>query len=106
MLESKINTEDPKLQKNIKKLFPKIPKEEMTIAAAMLASQINKAIKKGDSKAFETVRDTSGQKPKDTINLMGGMDDTVTIYLDDEEYESRIEENENEDENKDEDKSE
>jgi len=51
----------------LQKFFPDLDVEEMTISSLMLTKQIDKAIKLGDTKSFEVVRDTSGQKPVETI---------------------------------------
>lgn len=49
-------------------------KEGMTNAEAMVLSQILKALE-GDSKAFEVVRDTAGQKPVQVVEdkISGGL---------------------------------
>ena len=59
---------DEKVMKFIKELFPDIKDKEITARFAMIIRQIEKAIKKGDSKAFEVIRDTAGEKP---VNLLG-----------------------------------
>lgn len=40
--------------------------EEITVAEAMAMKMVEKAMK-GDTKAFEVVRDTNGQKPKEKV---------------------------------------
>ena len=62
LLNNKIS--DERLVQRILELFPEAQKDDMQIQTAMLVAQISKALK-GDSKAFEVVRDTSGQKPVD-----------------------------------------
>ena len=49
----------------VKKIFPDIDDKEITTRLAMTSRLCEKAIKKGDPKAFETIRDTAGEKPKD-----------------------------------------
>lgn len=41
--------------------------EDITVGAAMLLCQIDKAIKDKDTKAFEIIRDTAGEKPIDKV---------------------------------------
>lgn len=41
--------------------------DDITVGAAMLLCQIDKAIKEKDTKAFEIVRDTAGEKPVDKV---------------------------------------
>lgn len=41
--------------------------DDITVGAAMLLCQIDKAIKDKDTKAFEIVRDTAGEKPVDKV---------------------------------------
>jgi len=48
----------------IKERFPDIPVNEMNLSLSLLIKQIDRALE-GDSKAFEVIRDTSGQKPID-----------------------------------------
>lgn len=56
------NIQDDELKARILNIFPDVDPEKMQIQTAMTVAQINKALK-GDSKAFEVIRDTSGQKP-------------------------------------------
>lgn len=41
--------------------------DDITVGAAMLLCQIDKAIKEKDTKAFEIIRDTAGEKPVDKV---------------------------------------
>ena len=62
MLNSKIWSDE--LKAKILNVFPEMEDEKMQVQTAMIASQIQKAMK-GDTKAFEVMRDTAGQKPVD-----------------------------------------
>ena len=42
--------------------------KNMTTSQAMILSQVRRAIE-GDSKAFEVIRDTAGQKPADKVEI-------------------------------------
>ena len=53
-------------------------KDGMTNAEAMVISMISKALE-GDTKAFEVLRDTAGQKPVDKIEV--GVADSVAEEL-------------------------
>lgn len=55
--------------------------KNITVQEAIMLAQIQKAIK-GDTKAAEYVRDTSGNKPKDDVVLNGSLQ-TETSKLDD-----------------------
>ena len=57
MQEKKENIKD-----KVKDYFPDLVDSDITKQAVLLAKQFDKALK-GDSKAFELLRDTSGQKP-------------------------------------------
>lgn len=61
-------------KKAIKKMFPDLNEDEITVEAAILAKQAEKATE-GDIKSAEFLRDTSGQKPTEK-NL------TVDVELD------------------------
>jgi len=65
MVDSMVSTEE--LEK-IKNEFPGLSVEEITNRAVMLRGQIVKA-SLGDSKAFEVVRDTIGEKPVDKKDI-------------------------------------
>ena len=63
-----LNMEADEYSKDIiKKLFPTMNENDMTSKMAMLCIQYEKAVKKGDSKAFEVLRDTAGEKPVNYI---------------------------------------
>ena len=57
MQEKKENIKD-----KVKDYFPDLGDSDITKQAVLLAKQFDKALR-GDSKAFELLRDTSGQKP-------------------------------------------
>lgn len=46
--------------------------KNLTVEQAMIAAQMAKALK-GDSTAFQVLRDTSGNKPSDRVDLTGAM---------------------------------
>ena len=52
----------------VKKFFPGLPENEIDNRAAMICAQLARALE-GDSKAFEVIRDTAGEKPTDRIEL-------------------------------------
>lgn len=60
----------PKTKKKIKEDFPNIADEDLTNAAAIINSQIGKAVK-GDTRSAEFIRDTSGQKPTEKFEQVG-----------------------------------
>jgi hypothetical protein len=62
-----------KMQAAIKENFPEIKDDELTAKMAMLYMQFNKCVKDGDSKAFEVLRDTAGEKPIEDVNLKGNI---------------------------------
>lgn len=62
-------TEDEK--ENVKKLFPDIDVDMIDKNLVLCSRQLQKGISKGDTKAANFVRDTSGQKPSDTVTLSG-----------------------------------
>lgn len=84
LLNNKIS--DERLVQRILDLFPEAQKDDMQIQTAMLVAQISKALK-GDSKAFEVVRDTSGQKPVDRQEIGFAGTDRVEIKIDGEDVE-------------------
>lgn len=55
------------------KNFAQLKGKNITIEQAMLITQIQKALK-GDTQALVFLRDTSGQKPDDKLNLGGQVD--------------------------------
>lgn len=56
------------LESNVKKKDLKGKEKNMTVAEAISMEQVRKALK-GDSKAYEVVRDSAGQKPVDKIQV-------------------------------------
>ena len=55
------------------KNFAALKGKNITVEQAMLIAQIQKALK-GDTQALTFLRDTSGQKPEDNLNVVGQMD--------------------------------
>lgn len=62
-------TDDEK--ENVKKLFPDIDVDMIDKNLVLCSRQLQKGIAKGDTTAASFVRDTSGQKPSDTVTLAG-----------------------------------
>jgi len=56
------------LESNVKKKNLSDKKQDMSVAEAIALEQVKKALD-GDSKAFEIVRDSSGQKPVEKIQV-------------------------------------
>lgn len=52
--------------------FASIKGQNVTVQDALLVAQIQKAMK-GDTQAMAFLRDTSGQKPDDNVNLTGAI---------------------------------
>ena len=66
------------------KNFAALKGKNITVEQAMLIAQIQKALK-GDTQALAFLRDTSGQKPEDNLNVVGQMDisnpyDELTVH--------------------------
>jgi len=57
------------------KNFAALKGKNITVEQAMLITQIQKALK-GDTQALTFIRDTSGQKPDDNLNVVGQVDVT------------------------------
>ena len=55
------------------KNFAALKGKNITVEQAMLIAQIQKALK-GDTQALTFLRDTSGQKPEDNLNVVGQID--------------------------------
>lgn len=55
------------------KNFAALKGRNITVEQAMLIAQIQKALK-GDTQALTFLRDTSGQKPDDNLNVIGQVD--------------------------------
>ena len=58
------NIRDEQVVKNMQEKFPELNMDDITYGLVLLLKQYEKA-KDGDPKAFELLRDTSGQKPID-----------------------------------------
>lgn len=56
------------LESDVKKKDLKGKEQDMSVAEAISLEQVRKALK-GDSKAYEIIRDSSGQKPIDKIQV-------------------------------------
>lgn len=52
--------------------FAELKGKNITVEQAMLIAQVQKALK-GDTQALAFLRDTSGQKPDDNVNLTGAV---------------------------------
>ena len=57
--------------------------KNITVQEAIMLTQIKKAIK-GDTRAAEYIRDTSGNKIKEGIELSGGVEEVIKVRLSDE----------------------
>lgn len=64
MLDSKASKEEVKA---LAKEFPDLNLNELSNKALMIRQQITKAILTSDTKAFEVLRDTAGEKPVDKL---------------------------------------
>jgi len=63
LLNSKAKKKDLKL---LQERMPDLDVKEMTVKAALFMKQVEKA-EQGDTKAFEVIRDTAGEKPVDKV---------------------------------------
>jgi len=70
----------------IREQLPDLNKQDVTWGLALLLKQFEKA-KDGDPKAFELLRDTSGQKPVDQQQIDFGNSDRIEIKIDGEDVE-------------------
>ena len=68
---------DETLEK-IQEIDPEIKEEEATNRLTMLYAQVERA-NKGDTKAFESIRDTAGEKPVDKAESKV---ETIVVHLD------------------------
>lgn len=68
------------LKRKIKEFMPEMPAEDIDLCAAMLHMQIGNALK-GDLKALEFLRDTSGEKPVDRIATTDSEGNDVTTIV-------------------------
>lgn len=78
---------------SVKKLFPQLDEKEINAKVLLLAKQYERAVKKGDTRAFEALRDTAGEKPIDkqeiksegvnfsTIDLSSLTDEDIKKYI-------------------------
>lgn len=64
------------------KTYDELQNAKLTVEQAMLMAQIQKAVR-GDTAAFIAIRDTSGNKPTDTVNMIA---DTSSIAQEVETY--------------------
>ena len=71
----------------------------LTNAQAMTAAVMKRAIDEGDSKAYTTIRDTTGELPEQTVNMKGDGAMTITIKTLDEGVALPIGEDDGEEEN-------
>jgi len=67
MMESKVSKE--KARSVLGDLADEIPEEDLTNGALIIGSMINEVYENKTAKAAEFVRDTSGQRPKDQVEL-------------------------------------
>lgn len=58
---------NPKVKKTISELYPDLDPEEITNDIAMVGRQVEKAIRKADTRAFEVLQATIGEKPVEQI---------------------------------------
>lgn len=89
ILDNKIIEE--KAINSLKEKFPELEFEDITYGLVLLLKQYEKA-KAGDSKAFELLRDTSGQKPIEQAIVAFDENNELIIDLGEEDEED-IEEN-------------
>lgn len=92
VLNNKI--QDEKTIEGLKQRFPDINTDDVTFELLLILKQYEKA-KDGDSKAFELLRDTSGQKPIEQTVV--AFDENNELIIDLGEEEEDIEENGTED---------
>ena len=71
---AKVRRENANFKKLCEIALNEVYKGEMTNAEAMVISMITKALE-GDTKAFEVIRDTAGQKPVQVVEdkISGGL---------------------------------
>lgn len=77
--------DDSQIEK-IREQLPDLNKQDVTWGLALLLKQFEKA-KDGDPKAFELLRDTSGQKPVEQQQIDFGNTDRIEIKIDGEDVE-------------------
>ena len=76
MMDCKPNQEQLKVLKGI---FPQINPDDITNRTLMIKKQIDKAVKDGDTKSFEVLRDTVGEKPSDKLEMTGKDGETLNM---------------------------
>lgn len=70
----------PDVAAMLAKTFPELSGQEMTNRLALLYSQLDKALK-GDTRAFEVIRDTAGEKPSDKLEVRNLKDSPFEIRV-------------------------
>ena len=60
------------IKKKVMKIAPELREEDIDVKTVMLQAQIARAMK-GDTRAFEVIRDTAGEKPEDVVNMKQNM---------------------------------
>lgn len=84
VLSNKI--QDERTIENLKQRFPEIDADDATFELMLILKQYEKA-KDGDAKAFELLRDTSGQKPEDKQIIGFNNTDKIEVKIDGEDVE-------------------
>lgn len=79
------------MKEAIKKVFPDLADEDITVSAAILAKQADKAAK-GDIKSAEFLRDTSGQKPTEKVDNVSSDGSMTPSRISVEKIEDRVKE--------------
>ena len=95
VLNNKI--QDERTIENLKERFPEIDAEDATFELMLILKQYEKA-KDGDAKAFELLRDTSGQKPieKQEVKNINSDGYLQVLINGEDEFNEDIEENNDE----------
>jgi len=75
----------PSELESIREQFPDLGDDEITNRAVMLRMQIFRAITTGDTKSFEILRDTIGEKPIDKIQTDNISEVKNTVVITDKE---------------------
>lgn len=84
VLNNKI--QDERTVEGLRQRFPEIESDDITYELVLILKQYEKA-KDGDSKAFELLRDTSGQKPAEKQEVSLENSGKLEILIDGEEVE-------------------
>lgn len=74
LLKQKASKTDVELVEMLREQFPDLNNLE-----AMTASVVARAIKEGDYRAFQTLRDTTGELPEQTVNVKNEEPMTINI---------------------------